>query len=322
MKNGIITGGSSGLGKSTAQQVAQNLTGRLVVTGSTFTSATIAADQILAEASPNHDIQVYGLALDLASLESIHRFIDEVDLIFNGYSSIDVVSCNAGVQIISDLRYNSEGFEQTIAVNHFGHLRLLSLLWPLLRQPARIVITASGTHDRDNKLARIFGFKGGEFKSVQHWAEGIGDLSRSTVQQGLDRYANSKLANIMTAMELARRFDKTELEVFAYDPGFIPGTGLARDRNNIERFLWHTLLSWVFPLFPGASTPEKSGRKLAELLLDEYYSKRTGEYFDYRGRHPKICETASNPVKTSTMLDQSLSLLELTLPTSLGVSTN
>jgi len=290
-KNVIITGGSSGLGKHTARYIAQTLKGTLILTGSTTESAAEAAEEIRDEVFTSYAAEIYGLARDLASPDSITRFIDEVDIIFNGKEVIDVIAFNAGVQIVSGLHYSPEGFERTIAVNHLGHLRLLMLLRPFLRRPVRVIFTASGTHDPDNRLAKLFGFRGGRFQSVQSWVEGIGDPDRSRVQQGMDRYADSKLANIMTAMELSRRYDKSELEVFAYDPGFMPGTGLARDRNKFERILWHTLIRWVFPVFPGASTPEKSGRKLAEIAKDRSAASR--------------------------MLDQSLSLLNMSLPASL-----
>jgi len=80
---------------------------------------------------------------------------------------------------------------------------------------------------------------------------------------GRRTYATSKLANIYQVHAFARRLP-AGIDIYTYDPGLMPGTGLAREGAAIERFLWSTVMH-VFRLLPDATTPASSGRHLARL---------------------------------------------------------
>lgn len=49
--------------------------------------------------------------------------------------------------MVSGATYTEDGYEQTFAVNHLAHFRLINLLLPHLARQARIVLVASDTHD-------------------------------------------------------------------------------------------------------------------------------------------------------------------------------
>jgi hypothetical protein len=65
--------------------------------------------------------------------------------------------------------------------------------------------------------------------------------------------------------------------VNAYDPGLMPGTGLARDYGAVGRFAWRFVLP-ILSMLPGASTARRSGIELARLVHDDAYRGRDGLY--------------------------------------------
>ena len=89
------------------------------------------------------------------------------------------------------------------------------------------------------------------------------------------------MANVMHMLHRART--DPEHTWIAYDPGLMPGTGLARDRGALERFAW----SYVMPVFRfairGVSTPHASGAMLTRLAQGEQAAS-SGAYVDFTGK--------------------------------------
>jgi hypothetical protein len=106
---------------------------------------------------------------------------------------------------------------------------------------------------------------------------------------------NSKLCNLWFTYELARRIDAAKLStaarplsVNAWEPGLVPGSGLAREYPPVLRFLWNHVLPGVArvlnPVLPGISTAPRSGRSLAGLLSDPALERASGKYFPSTAR--------------------------------------
>jgi NAD(P)-dependent dehydrogenase (short-subunit alcohol dehydrogenase family) len=106
---------------------------------------------------------------------------------------------------------------------------------------------------------------------------------------GRRRYTTSKLCNIYFAYELSRRLeqqglstDQKPITANAFNPGLMPGTGLARGYTPLQRFAWNYILPVIRPLarffMPMHSAPE-SGQALARLVLDPSLEKATGKYY-------------------------------------------
>ncbi len=71
--------------------------------------------------------------------------------------------------------------------------------------------------------------------------------------------------------------------VNAFDPGLMPGSGLARDYSPIGRWAWR----YVFPLLrvlPNVNSTRSSGARLAALVIDPRFDGVTGAYFE--GKRP------------------------------------
>ena len=98
-------------------------------------------------------------------------------------------------------------------------------------------------------------------------------------------YVNSKLCNLWFAYELVRRIDAADTSngactVNAFDPGLVPGSGLARDYPPVLRFVWNRILPGVAQVLtlvvPTINPAGKSGRALARLVLDPALAQSQG----------------------------------------------
>ncbi len=125
-------------------------------------------------------------------------------------TSLDVLVNNAG-GYFREGRLTDLGVERTFAVNHLAPYLLTTELLPAMSDDGRIVTVASEAH-RGAAL----------------------DLDRATAvgnYSALTAYQQSKLANILFALELARRLRNIDgrLTSNALHPGTVPGSGFLRD---------------------------------------------------------------------------------------------
>lgn len=260
----LITGGTGSLGRETARILAR--AGRtVVITGRKASAETAAA---LGE-------HVAGLPLDLGSLADVRRFA--ADLLTRDLPPLHAVVCNAGIQTVSGTATTADGFEQTFGVNHLAHFLLVRELLPHLTAPGRIVFVASGTHDP----AKHTGMPAPGYSDARSLAFAQPDGKESPSLAGRRRYTTSKLCNVMTTYELARRLDTPGITVNAFDPGLMPGTGLARDYSPVQAFAWRYVMP-ALTIVPGLNinTPRRSAAALAGLVLDPALAGTTGRYFE------------------------------------------
>jgi protochlorophyllide reductase len=223
------------------------------------------------------------LPLDLASLASTVAFADAV-VTRLASGRLASLAANAGVQIPAGRRLTIDGYEETLQANWLGHAVLAERLLPALAPGAPVVFTASGTHDPASGTARLFGFRGGLYRGIERVARGELDANASEKQQGMDRYATSKLVAILHVYARARSTAPGGPRWFAYDPGLMPGTGLARDRSALERWAWSTILPVVARAIPGSSTPRRSAATYARLLTGRLFPQESGVHLDFSGR--------------------------------------
>jgi len=296
VKTFIITGATRGLGLATAQALAHDPSHRVVLAVRDTDRAGTIAETL------GGTVEIR--ALDLSSLDDVRRFAS------SWQGPIAGLVNNAGVQITDGTRRTKEGYEETIGVNHLAALELTLGLWPHL-EGARVLFIGSGTHNPANRTATIFGFRGARFTSIAALARGDGDAS-SARQLGMDRYATSKLLNMVTAFELARRCSATRTAFFTLDPGLMAGTGLARTAPAIVRVLWSTVLPWIAPLLPDTSTPARSAAAAAWVLTAAGLTTRSGEVFSHDRRPSRrVWSEARSPDLARRAFEESLALLGL-----------
>jgi NAD(P)-dependent dehydrogenase (short-subunit alcohol dehydrogenase family) len=180
----LVTGANSGLGLVTARELARH--GARVLMACRDTAKGEAARRaVLADTgAPAEQVEVR--ALNLASLESVRG------LAAGWQGPLDVLVLNAGVMAPPKRRPTADGFELQWGTNHLGHFALAGLLWPVLVERegrplshARVVTVSSGAH----KMGRI----------------DFADLNHERSYRAWQAYGQSKLANLLFALELDRR---------------------------------------------------------------------------------------------------------------------
>lgn len=271
----LVTGGTSGIGLELVRLLLADPANRVIVG-----ARRPAAAGALRAVADGERLDI--LPLDLASLASTVAFADEVVARLAG-QRLASLAANAGIQSVAGKRMTVDGYEETLQANWLAHALLIERLHPVLAAGAPVVFTASGTHDPANGAARLFGFRGGVYPGIDRVARGDLDARASEKQLGLDRYATSKLVAILHVYARARSMPAGGPRWFAYDPGLMPGTGLARDRSAMERWAWSTILPVVARAIPGASTPRRSAATYARLLTGRLFPQETGVHLDFSG---------------------------------------
>lgn len=278
----IITGGNQGLGYQAARNIAAAGEGwHVVVAGRSEEKVAGAVGRMKEESGDPH---IEGMVLDLASLRSVRSFA-EAFAAREDLPPLGALVCNAGLQVVSGTTYTEDGFETTFGVNHLGHYLLANLLVGEMAPPARIVFVSSGTHDpKQRTLMPAPRYRGAKALA---WPERYPDPDEEGEGAGMvgrRRYTTSKLSNLYAAYELDRRLSGSGIASNAFDPGLMPGTGLARDWGPAGRFVSDRVFPLLVPVFGmfgiNVHAVEESGRALARLVTDPELEGVSGRYFE------------------------------------------
>jgi NAD(P)-dependent dehydrogenase (short-subunit alcohol dehydrogenase family) len=313
----IITGGNTGLGYESAKSIAASGQGWLIVIAGRSEQKISEAARRLDAIAPNAHTEA--LTLDLASLKSVRNFVEAFAA--QGLPPLRAVVCNAGIQVVSGMTYTEDGFETTFGVNHLGHFLLVNLLIKHLVAPARIVVVSSDTHDPAQKT----GMPEPYYDNAALLARPERNVdSPQTAEEptlGRRRYTTSKLCNLYFTYELSRRLEKQGLSTNqkpvtanAFNPGLMPGTGLARDYSPLQRFAWNNILPVIRPMarfFMSMHSANESGRALARLVLDRSLERTYGKYYSGLKEEPSSKESYDSQ-KAFELWETSASLVKLT----------
>lgn len=302
MQTAIVTGGNGGLGYKCARTIAAaSPQWHVIIASRDHAKSTEAVRSIIAETL---NVGVTAIQLNLGSLDSVRRF--GADYAARALPPIGAIVCNAAIQSISGITYNDDGYENTFAVNHLGHFLLVNLLLRHLNDHSRIVVVSSGTHNPD----QFTGMPKPDYRDAISVAKPeIGD---NPVTAGRRAYTTSKLCNIMFTYELARRLKAEGHDrvcATAFDPGLMPGTGLARDYRPFQKFLWNFVLP-ALRFIPGVNGTSKSGADLARLVLDPELDGVSGKYFVGRRSAPSSKESYEER-KAAELWESSVTMVRL-----------
>ena len=304
MQTAIITGGNRGLGFECARALAGSKDWHIVIACRDLQEGQLAVNRLRGSGGSQ---QIEVRELNLASLKSINAFADDIQK--GDLPPLGALVCNAGLQVVSGTQRTQDGFEVTFGVNHLGHYLLVNRLLNNMAPPARIIFVSSGTHDPAMKT----GMGDPEYTNARLLAfpnERAGD---DPLQVGRKRYTTSKLANVFCTYELARRLEaegRSGITVNAFDPGMMPGTGLARDYNPFMRLAWKYLLPALTYFGNGARRVEDSGMALARLVLDPELAGITGKYFSGMDMIPSS-EESYDKTKAAELWETSAALVGL-----------
>jgi len=136
-----------------------------------------------------------------------------------------VLLCNAGIMALPEL-HKSNGYELQFFTNHIGHFILVTGLLDSLTDDGRVVMLSSAAHTMPYK-------------------EGIqfDNLSGEKEYTGFRAYGQSKLANVLFANELAKRFEGTGKTAYSVHPGGI-ATNLGRHMQGPSTYMF-ALVGWI-----------------------------------------------------------------------------
>ncbi|KAK0344833.1 hypothetical protein LTR91_009160 [Friedmanniomyces endolithicus] len=197
----LVTGGNAGLGKETILQLARHEPKEIYLAARTRSKAESAIAEIVM-AVPKANLTF--LELDLSSFTSVKQAAKDFQARSN---RLDILINNAGV---AALPYSTtkDGFEIQFGTNHMGHALLTHLLLPTLLKTAELP-------DADVRVINVSS-KGHMF------APPTGIFFEQAALEKLEplgRYGHSKLANILHARELQRRYPS--VTAIAVHPGVI-----------------------------------------------------------------------------------------------------
>jgi NAD(P)-dependent dehydrogenase (short-subunit alcohol dehydrogenase family) len=198
----LVTGCNSGLGQE-ALRVLVLRGARVIGTARTLEKAKGACDAVKGRTVP--------VACELSDPASVRACVESVKA--TGHR-LDAIICNAGIMALPKLE-QAHGIELQFLTNHVGHFILVTGLLDRLAADGRVVMLSSGAHKMAPKGGIKFDNLSGE-KGYTPWGN----------------YGQSKIANLLFAKELARRFAGTKRTANAVHPGVIQ-TNLGRHMNPV-----------------------------------------------------------------------------------------
>jgi len=249
-KTVVVTGGNSGIGFETAAALA-SMGARVLLTARNADKGRAAVAAITERLHGEGRVQL--VVFDLADLASVRQGAAEI---LELSPSIDVLVNNAGL-VLTERAETVDSYEATFAINHLGPFLLTNLLLERITAstPSRIVNVASTAHS----AAR----KGIPFDDLQSTAR----------YRGMRVYGESKLANMLFTLELARRFGGSAVTANSLHPGTVR-TGYGGDGDARGFLAFGIKIASPFFL-----SPAKGARTSVYLASSPEVEGVSGQYF-------------------------------------------
>ncbi|MFZ9595641.1 MAG: SDR family oxidoreductase [Bdellovibrionia bacterium] len=240
----LVTGCNSGLGEETVRVLA--LRGAHVLSS----ARTLEKAQQTISRMGLLPGRITPLSCELSEPSSVMQCVSSIQKM---NLKLDAIICNAGIMALPQLK-TAYGLELQFFTNHIGHFLLVTRLLDQLSPAARVVMLSSRAHENAPAGGIQFDNLSGQ-KGYQAWSA----------------YGQSKMANLLFAKELSRKFAGTQKTANAVHPGVIY-TNLGRNMKVAE-----FLFSVASPLFlksiaQGAATS-------CYVATHPQAAKITGEYF-------------------------------------------
>lgn len=245
-KRVAITGPTAGIGRETALELGRRGAELVLLCRNEAKGEALAAE-IAELGGPPAEV----VHMDMASLASVRG---AAGAILASAKPLDVLLNNAGL-INTERRESLDGYEETLAVNHFAPFLLTGLLLPALQRSraARIVNVASDAHQF------VRGMRFEDMQALENY-------------RTFREYGRSKLANMLFTLSLAQRLEGQGITVNCLHPGAVSTSLGGQNRGVLSRLL--PLL-----LKPFFRSPEQGAQTSIYLCCDEAVADVTGRYF-------------------------------------------
>jgi len=282
-RRAVVTGGASGIGVETARALAAAGAEVTLAVRNTAAGERVAA-QIIESTGNNH---VFVAPIELADRASVRAFADTWD------GPLHILVNNAGV-MAEPLTRTPEGWEHQFATNHLGHFGLALGLHGALAAAgdARIVSVSSSAHLRSDVHFDDIHF---ENRPYDEWAA----------------YGQSKTANVLFAVEAAKRWASDGIVANALMPGGIR-TALQRHVENdldpelqkrFDEFAWKTTEQGASTSVLLAASPLVAG------VTGKYFEDNNEALPHVDGQEGGVAEYALDPESATRLWDLSEQLL-------------
>ncbi|MFI6856656.1 SDR family NAD(P)-dependent oxidoreductase [Streptomyces sp. NPDC050416] len=266
MPDGLaVAGASRGIGRVAAAHILRRSPDAHLLVVTRGTSGTQLATEL---AAGGHAVS--HVSADLGSLGSVRAAATEIRgrLGRGDLPPLRGFVGNAGIQYTNALTEGPDGFETTFTVNVLANHLFVRLLQDHFAAPGRP--RPRGAFPRAD-----------------------------TAVAGGTAYSTSKLAAIYLVHGYARRLP-AGIDAVTYNPGFVPGTGLARHADPVSRFAMRRILPMA-TLTPFATGRNAVGRYLADVVLGTTGAP-TGSYVD-RNRVDRSSEESYDPRREVELWD-------------------
>lgn len=277
----LITGGSGGIGKAAAIQLAK-LSHQVIITGRNEARAQQAVDEIK---RLSHNDQISYFLADMSSLSDLQSLFSAFK---SKYDKLDVLINNVGI-VAHERQLSKDNIEMNFAVHTFAPYVLYKRLLPLLENSAhaRVVNVLTQNH------AMVSG------KSLSDYESKNGYI-------GMNEYGKTKLYNLWWLYDLANSISASEISFFGVDPG-ANNTQLMKDAMQTGRS-WPIGLRVLRPLMLPImrrflkNKPISEGAKPLVYAADSTdLTGKTGLYINDKGMIGKSSKLSYNRKKQIEM---------------------
>ena len=276
-KNILITGATSGIGKSTA--IALSSMGARVIF---IARNKDKAEVLLKELNCNTENKAAYIIADLSSQDEVKSAAKEY---LNMNISLDILINNAGL-INLKRRETVDGFEETFAVNHLAYFSLTNILIDKIKESksARIINISSGAHQFVSRM-------------------NFDDLQSEKNYKPFKVYSYSKLANILFTRKLSEVLKNDNITVNCLHPGVVATGFASQNDSKIQKLLFKLSKPFMRSSNKGAETS-------IYLSSSDEVSDVSGKYF-YNSKISKISSGASNKEDAEKLWEISMELTGL-----------
>ncbi|TDW71462.1 SDR family NAD(P)-dependent oxidoreductase [Kribbella pratensis] len=278
-RRAVVTGGASGIGVETVRALAGAGAEVTLAVRNTAAGERVAAG-IIESTGNNH---VFVAPIELADPMSVRAFAD------SWTGPLHILVNNAGV-MAEPLNRTPQGWEHQFATNHLGHFGLALGLYDALAAAgdARVVSVSSSAHQRSDVQLDDLHF---EHRPYEPWAA----------------YGQSKTANILFAVEAAKRWAADGIVANALMPGGIR-TALQRHvpedtLRQWDQYRWKTVEQGAATSVLLAASP------LVEGVTGRYFEDNNEALPNVEGENTGVAPYALDPESATRLWDLSEKLL-------------
>ncbi|KAI1397222.1 retinol dehydrogenase 13 [Hypoxylon fuscum] len=263
----LITGTSAnGIGAKTATTLAREGPAHIILVSRNKAKVEPVLQEI---ATVNPNVKAIFVNCELSDFDSVRAAAEQINSDAS-ISRIDVVINNAAVMNPKEYTLDKQGYELSLSSNHLGHFLLTNLIMPkiLAAGPgARIVNVTSKGH-------RLSPFRFDDY-----------NFSNGAAYDGWSAYGQSKSANILFSVELARRLASKGVRSYSVHPGTIYGTSLALHLDFSDDFKSLNEVAMrntgmEFGTVGEAKTASQGSAPLLAAALDPDFDDRSGGFVE------------------------------------------